>query len=182
MSDIELVKNIITKNIVGSFMVIMLRERSYRKFDFIDPIRISVYHFAILNEHKKCTFFDIMDIFTDTLGNEFEFSKMNLNEDKISNWISDRDIKQYNTTKEEVIENLIEIFTNTGIAMLNTRHPLYHKMGLYKTNILQGKQLPLYKLKIIQTKFKEFQLIKGEDVINKFKLKRSFLKQVKKNL
>ena len=56
MNNKQITKDVMTNNVEGSFFVVLWRERKKDKIDFIDPLRIAVYHHVILKEHLKHTF------------------------------------------------------------------------------------------------------------------------------
>lgn len=183
MNNIQITNNILTNNIYGSFFVIMWREEEKSKFDFIDPLRISMYHHLILREGKKFTFPDIMDCNQSCNGQDFHFNNLESKYDKDADYYySGKEIREHNLTPEEFYNTYVQILENKSRAILEVHHPLYRKLCGYKVTVMKGFSIPIYGIKIIRKRFKTFDLLSGEDVLSELKLKKSLIRWYKEML
>ena len=168
---------------MGSFLVVMWRERENHKIDFIDPLRISAYHHVIIKENTKYTFPDIMESSTSCDSSDYHFN--NLDEkygDECDYWQSSRDIKKSGFTFEEVYNSYVEILENKSMALIQSKILIYRKLCAYKVTVMKGQNIPIYGMKIVHNRIKKFDLLFGEDILKQFKLTRSFLRHTKDNI
>jgi hypothetical protein len=179
-SNKQITNNIITNNIKGSFFTVLWREREKKIMDFIDPLRISIYHHVIIKEHRKYTFPDILECATSCNQQEFHFNNLDdVYDDVFDFWASDSDIKKSNKTLEEVYNTFVEILENKSMALIHNKIPVYKKICGYKINVMKGHAIPIYGMKIVHTRFKKFDLLFGNDILREKRLTRKYLKQLK---
>lgn len=184
MNNKEITKQVITNNIIGSFFVVMWRERDNKGImEFIDPLRISVYHHVIIKENTKYTFPDIMEPSDSCDGSEYHFNNLdNKYGDDCDYWQSKSDIKKEKLTPEEVYNTYVEILENKSLALLNSKINLYKKLCHYKILVMRGMSLPIYGMKVVHNRIKKFDLLSGDDILKDYKLSRKFLRHTKNNL
>lgn len=178
----QITTNIISNNIIGSFFTIMWREESKHIVDFIDPLRISIYHHVIVKEGSIYTFPDIMECSTTCNQAEYNFNNLDEQYKDYDYYINQSDIKKENATPEEVYNTYVEILENKSIALVNSKMKLYRKLCIYKINVMKGHDLPIYGMKIVHTRFKRFDSLFGNDILKEYKLTRKYLRHMKNAL
>jgi len=183
MNNKQITDNIITNNTIGSFFVVMWREQKPGKIDFIDPIRISIYHHVILKEHHKYTFPDIMEMSTSCDQSEYSFNNLDdIYGEDCDYWLDGKEIKRAGKTPEEAYNTYVEILENKSMAIINSKIMIYKKLCAYKITVMEGKCIPIYGMKIVHTRFKKFDLLSGDDILKNNKLTRTYLRHIKEIL
>jgi len=166
----SITRDILCNNLYGSFFLVMWRGEETGKVDFIDPLRISVYHHLILKEGKKWTFPDVIETFYSTNQQDFCFNTIDNVHEYSDFWINNRDISESDYTPEEVCDTFIEILENKSAAMLHSKIPIFQKVCAYKVNVMRGQDLPVYKASIIGNSFKSMKLLSGDDILKDLNL------------
>jgi len=183
MNNKQITHDIVTNNILGSFLVVQLRESKKGIFDFLDMLRISAYHHIILKEDKLYTFPDIMEKSVSCDGNEYSLNNLDVicGEDA-DYWQVEKEIKRSGLTNEEVYKSFIEILENKSLALIYKNNIVYKKLCMYKIMVMKGECLPIYTMKVVHDRIKKFDLVFGDDILKEYKLKTTYIKQFKKQL
>jgi hypothetical protein len=181
MNNLEFSKNILFKNVKGSFLTIVDRRLSDASpFDFISKLRISSYfHYIIKNNEKNSYYFpDILsDIrITDGDNQEFKFITLDENINNSSYFILESELKKLKIKRSDndleetikyVIETITNIYTNQGLALLYSKDNLFDGFANFKMKYFHDFLLPIYLIKIGGTKIDEITLLNDqEDILN----------------